>query len=397
MNGTCAGGTGAFIDQMAALLQTDAAGLNELASRFQHLHPIASRCGVFAKTDLQPLLNDDAAKEDLAASVFQAVVNQTIAGLACGRPIRGNVIFLGGPLHFLPELRRAFERTLKEQVSNFYTPDNAQLFVALGAALMASGDPIPISELVGRFHEGRPLMTDITRIRPLFLNADEKRAFDERHDRAMIELCDIDKAEGPCYLGIDAGSTTTKAVLINKKGDLIYTYYDGNKGNPVASAVQILKSLYRELPAKAHIAYSVVTGYGEKLIQAALGMGEGEVETMAHYKSAEFFCPDVDYIIDIGGQDMKCVRIRNGVIDNIQVNEACSSGCGSFIQSFAQSMDSMHTLFSLEALGLKVLSDLGTRCTVFMNSRVKQAQKEGATVGDISTGLSYSVVRKRFL
>ena len=393
MNGTCAGGTGAFIDQMAALLQTDAAGLNELASRFQHLHPIASRCGVFAKTDLQPLLNDDAAKEDLAASVFQAVVNQTIAGLACGRPIRGNVIFLGGPLHFLPELRRAFERTLKEQVSNFYTPDNAQLFVALGAALMASGDPIPISELVGRFHEGRPLMTDITRIRPLFLNADEKWAFDERHDRAMIELCDIDKAEGPCYLGIDAGSTTTKAVLINKKGDLIYTYYDGNKGNPVASAVQILKSLYRELPAKAHIAYSVVTGYGEKLIQAALGMGEGEVETMAHYKSAEFFCPDVDYIIDIGGQDMKCVRIRNGVIDNIQVNEACSSGCGSFIQSFAQSMELDAHTFSLEALKAESPVDLGTRCTVFMNSRVKQAQKEGATVGDISAGLSYSVVR----
>ena len=269
MNGTCAGGTGAFIDQMAALLQTDAAGLNELASRFQHLHPIASRCGVFAKTDLQPLLNDDAAKEDLAASVFQAVVNQTIAGLACGRPIRGNVIFLGGPLHFLPELRRAFERTLKEQVSNFYTPDNAQLFVALGAALMASGDPIPISELVGRFHEGRPLMTDITRIRPLFLNADEKRAFDERHDRAMIELCDIDKAEGPCYLGIDAGSTTTKAVLINKKGDLIYTYYDGNKGNPVASAVQILKSLYRELPAAPSHTLSLRL---RRLIQAALGM-----------------------------------------------------------------------------------------------------------------------------
>jgi predicted CoA-substrate-specific enzyme activase len=393
MNGTCAGGTGAFIDQMASLLQTDASGLNELASNYKRLYPIASRCGVFAKSDLQPLINEGAAKEDLAASVLQSVVNQTIAGLACGRPIKGNVIFLGGPLHFLPELRAAYERSLGNSVSSFITPETAQLYVAIGAALLADGEKVTLGEITRRFKHNKQPDRDITRIRPLFMNKEEKDEFFLRHDRASIDLMDITHASGSCYLGIDAGSTTTKAVLIDQSGQLLFTYYESNRGNPVTSAVKILKKLYNQLPEKAVIARTCVTGYGESLIKAALGVDEGEIETMAHYKSAEFFSPGVDFIIDIGGQDMKCMRVRDGVIDSIMVNEACSSGCGSFIQTFAENLNMNSHTFSLEALASEHPVDLGTRCTVFMNSRVKQAQKEGATVGDISAGLSYSVVR----
>ncbi|NLC84807.1 MAG: 2-hydroxyacyl-CoA dehydratase [Ruminococcaceae bacterium] len=393
MNGTCAGGTGAFIDQMASLLQTDAAGLNALAADYRSVYPIASRCGVFAKSDLQPLINDGAAKEDLAASVLQAVVNQSIAGLACGRPIKGNVIFLGGPLHFMPELRNAFERTLAESVDSFTTPDNAQLYVAIGAALLADADTVFFSDVCSKLESASWTDDDIVRIRPLFQNKEEKQEFTARHEESMVELMDISQTSGPCFLGIDAGSTTTKAVLINDQREIVFTYYASNHGTPVDSALNILKTLYAQLPATAWIARSCVTGYGEALIKAALHIDEGEIETMAHYYSAARFCPDVSFIIDIGGQDMKCMRVRDGVLDSIMINEACSSGCGSFISTFASSLAMDAHTFSLEALAAENPVDLGTRCTVFMNSRVKQAQKEGATVGEISAGLSYSVVR----
>ncbi len=393
MNGTCAGGTGAFIDQMASLLQTDADGLNNFAKDYRSLYTIASRCGVFAKSDLQPLINEGAAKEDLAASIYQSVVNQTIAGLACGRPIKGNIAFLGGPLYFNSELRHAFERTLEDKADSFWMPDEAQIYVALGAALSSDDEPVNLNELLERFKNKEGFTPDIIHIAPLFKDEDEKKQFYDRHAKNMIPTLDIANAKGDLYLGIDAGSTTTKAVVINDSGDLVYTYYASNKGNPVMSAVNILKDVYKKIPEKAHIAYSCVTGYGENIIKAALGVDIGEIETMAHFQSAKFFCPDVDFIIDIGGQDMKCMRIRNGVIDSIMLNEACSSGCGSFIQTFAQTLGMDPHNFSIEALKATNPVDLGTRCTVFMNSKVKQAQKEGASVGDISAGLSYSVVR----
>jgi predicted CoA-substrate-specific enzyme activase len=393
MNGSCAGGTGAFIDQMATLLQTDATGLNQLAANYQRLYPIASRCGVFAKSDLQPLINEGASREDLAASVLQSVVNQTIAGLACGRPIRGQVVFLGGPLHFLPELRKAYERALHTEVRQFTVPEQAQLYVALGAALLARGKANSLASILDRFSTAETLEPEISRMKPLFDTPSDRVAFQTRHDRASVELQDIRLAKGDCFLGIDAGSTTTKAVLVDGEGQLIFTYYAGNKGNPLKSAVTILDKLYHQLPESARIARSCVTGYGEHLIKAGLGVDEGEIETMAHYRAAAYFQPNVDFIIDIGGQDMKCMRVRDGIIDSIMVNEACSSGCGSFIQSFAETLHMDAHTFSLEAMAATNPVDLGTRCTVFMNSRVKQAQKEGASVGDISAGLSYSVVR----
>lgn len=393
MNGTCAGGTGAFIDQMASLLQTDALGLDKLAAGAGTLYPIASRCGVFAKSDLQPLINEGARPEDLAASVFQSVVNQTIAGLACGRPIRGKVAFLGGPLHFLPGLRQAFATTLSETGEDFITPPEAQLFVAIGAALCAGGQHLSLADLERRLRTTRNLEQDIARIAPLFADEAQRAAFDERHRTYTLPRADIREASGECFLGIDAGSTTTKAVLLNKNRERIYSYYAGNKGNPVKSALNIMQEIYSLLPEGAFIARSCVTGYGENLIRAAFCIDEGEIETMAHYKAASFFCPDVDFILDIGGQDMKCMRIRDGSLDSIMINEACSSGCGSFIQTFAESLGMDVPSFARAALEAKNPVDLGTRCTVFMNSRVKQAQKEGAGVGDISAGLSYSVVR----
>ncbi|MDD4080380.1 MAG: acyl-CoA dehydratase activase-related protein [Eubacteriales bacterium] len=396
MNGSCAGGTGAFLDQMAALLKTNAAGLNDLAKGCKALYPIASRCGVFAKTDLQPLINEGAAKEDLAASVMYSVVNQTIAGLACGHRIEGNVVFLGGPLYYMSELRRAFENTLKDQVSSFLCPENAQLFVALGAALLArqqAGESLPIIELLHRFDQAEAPEGEVGRVRPLFLDDDEKDAFDRRHHQSRIPRGDIKEAAGSLFLGIDAGSTTTKAALLDREGSLVYDYYAGNQGDPVSCALEILKEIYALLPDGAYIASSLVTGYGEELIKAALKMDYGEIETVAHYRAASLMDPDVSFILDIGGQDMKCLHIKDGAIDSIKINEACSSGCGSFLQAFAQTLGLDLNAFTQAALKSQSPVDLGSRCTVFMNSRVKQAQREGAAVGDISAGLAYSVVR----
>nr|WP_261798966.1 acyl-CoA dehydratase activase-related protein [Actinomyces ruminicola] len=406
MNGTCAGGTGAFIDQMAQLLHTDASGLNALAANYQTLYPIASRCGVFAKSDLQPLINQGAASEDLAASVLQAVVTQTIAGLACGRPIRGNVMFLGGPLHFLPELRRAFERTLADQVDSFTCPDDAQLYVAVGAALLAGQEPTPLTEVSDRLASGRAAGTGASRMRPLFADDAELAAFRARHARATVERvgwpapsAEAAAADGAptryedCFLGIDAGSTTIKAVVVDEQNRIVWEHYAGNEGDPVTAAVEILRRIHLEMPEHVRIVRSCVTGYGEGIVKAALRIDEGVVETMAHYRAAAHLNPGVTSVIDIGGQDMKYLRIRGGAIDSISVNEACSAGCGSFLQTFAQSMGQSIQEFSASALTADSPVDLGSRCTVFMNSSVKQAQKENATPGDISAGLSYSVVR----
>ena len=476
MNGTCAGGTGAFIDQMAQLLHTDAPGLDELASRYTTLYPIASRCGVFAKSDLQPLINQGAASEDLAASVLAAVVTQTIAGLACGRPIRGDVMFLGGPLHFLPQLRAAFERTLSGQVDSFSCPPDAQLYVALGAAYLATGAPTTLGELVTRLATRRALSLATSRMRPLFASEEELAAFRRRHARAAVERASWPRpgsgegaggaasagasaeggggaaagasgseaggasaragtAEGAggapggvdtgsaeeagsgsgeagsagdaeagsepqdaprpadCFLGIDAGSTTIKAVVLDEADRIVWEHYAGNEGDPVTAAVEILRRIHVEMPEGVRIARSCVTGYGESLVKAALHLDEGVVETMAHYRAAAHLNPGVTSVIDIGGQDMKYLRIRGEAIDSISVNEACSAGCGSFLQTFAQSMGLSVQEFADTALTAPRPVDLGSRCTVFMNSSVKQAQKEAATPGEISAGLSYSVVR----
>lgn len=393
MNGTCAGGTGAFIDQMASLLDTDPAGLNELAKSFNTVYPIAARCGVFAKTDVQPLLNEGAAKEDVAVSIFQSVVNQTIAGLACGRPIRGNVAFLGGPLHYLTQLRERFIITLNLEGEQIIHPENSHLFVALGAALMAEGEPFFIKELPSRLENAQEGEHETRRLAPLFADEQELEEFTVRHSKKSVEKGDISNYTGPCYLGIDAGSTTIKAALIDKDRRLLYRYYRSNEGTPLEAAVAILKDVYEKLNPDAYIAGSCVTGYGEAIIKEALKMDFGEIETMAHYRAAEYFNNDVDMIIDIGGQDMKCLQIKNGVVDGIMLNEACSSGCGSFLETFAHSLGLPIQEFAQEALEAPNPVDLGTRCTVFMNSRVKQAQKEGASVGDISAGLSYSVVK----
>jgi predicted CoA-substrate-specific enzyme activase len=393
MNGTCAGGTGAFIDQMATLLQTDAAGLDALAANFQHLHPIASRCGVFAKSDLQPLINQGAAHPDLAASVFQAVALQTISGLAAGHPIRGNLVFLGGPLHFLPELRQAFRRVLANQVTTFTTPPDAQLFVAIGAALLAGGQPRTIPAMLDGLRRAIPLSVAAPALRPLFADERERTEFVERHAASKLPRAELTDTVGPCFLGIDAGSTTIKAVVTDAQNRVCYSHYSSNRGDPVAAAVEIVRAVRRELPQDAFLARCCITGYGEELIRTALRIDDGEVETMAHYRAAEQVCPGVDSVIDIGGQDMKYLKIRNGVLDSIAVNEACSSGCGSFLQTFAETMGTDVASFAAAAVQATAPVDLGSRCTVFMNSSVKQAQKDGAEVGDISAGLSYSVVR----
>ncbi len=395
MNGTCAGGTGAFIDQMASLLKTDAAGLNELAKGHKVIYPIAARCGVFAKTDIQPLINEGAAREDIAASVFQSVVNQTISGLACGKPIRGNIAFLGGPLQFLSELRERFVETLKIPEHQIVFPDNAQLYVALGAAISSKDlSPVSFKSLESKLHLlNEVVVHEVERLEPLFKNEKELEEFCERHSATKVGTRNLEEFEGKCFLGIDAGSTTTKAALIDKKGSILYSYYGSNNGSPLNSAVSILKDIYKRLPQKAKIANSTVTGYGEGLIKSALEVDIGEIETIAHYKAAEKILPGVDFILDIGGQDMKCLRVKNGVIDSIMLNEACSSGCGSFIETFAYSLNMEVRDFAREALLARQPVDLGSRCTVFMNSRVKQAQKEGASVGDISAGLSYSVIK----
>jgi predicted CoA-substrate-specific enzyme activase len=431
MNGTCAGGTGAFIDQMAALLDTDADGINELARGAQMLYPIAARCGVFAKTDIQPLINEGARREDIAASIYQAVVSQTISGLACGKPIRGHVAFLGGPLHFMDQLRFRFIETLKLKDDEIIVPENSQLFVAAGAAWSAE-IPADLSDATAQ--QGAALhgetashgsahcasgcasdsdikiftiaelraglktlvnaeMHEVQRLDPLFANEKELEEFRIRHASEMAASADLDTVKGPVFLGLDAGSTTTKAVLVDELGRILWRFYDINGGNPVDLAVRVLKDLYRRLPSGVRIARSCSTGYGEALFQAALGVDAGEVETIAHYRAADFFVPGVEFLLDIGGQDMKCLRMKNGAITSIQLNEACSSGCGSFLDNFARSLGLDIQSFSNKALLADKPVDLGSRCTVFMNSRVKQAQKEGASVGDISAGLSYSVIK----
>ena len=395
MNGTCAGGTGAFIDQMAVLLNTDAQGLNEAAKNHKIIYPIAARCGVFAKTDIQPLINDGAAIEDLAASIFQAVVNQTISGLACGRQIKGNIAFLGGPLSFLSELRARFIETLQLTVEQVIFPEDSKYFVAIGAAMLAEKQKaVPMKELYERIKNVDPTqLSDTKHMEPLFKDEEDYREFKERHDKDKIKRKDISEARGNVYLGIDAGSTTTKAALIDDDKNLLYDFYQSNEGKPIEVVKEILRDLYSKLPEEAHIAKAAVTGYGEGLIKAAFKVDIGEIETMAHYKGAEQFLPGVEFILDIGGQDMKCMKIKDGAIYDIMLNEACSSGCGSFIETYAKSVDMDTKDFAKEALSSKSPVDLGTRCTVFMNSKVKQAQKEGADIGDISAGLSYSVIK----
>ena len=394
MNGISAGGTGSFIDQMASLLQTDATGLNEYAKHYQAIYPIAARCGVFAKTDIQPLINDGATKEDLAASIFQAVVNQTISGLACGKPIRGHVAFLGGPLHFLSELKTAFVRTLKLDDEHAIVPDNSHLFAAIGSAMNADGKTeVSLLALKKRLEEKVAIDFEVARLEPLFKDKEEYDAFLARQSVNNVVTADLSTYEGNCYLGIDAGSTTTKAALVGEDGALLYSFYSNNHGNPLGTSIRAIQEIYSKLPDSAQIAWSCSTGYGEALIKAALMLDEGEVETISHYYAAAFFDPEVDCILDIGGQDMKCIKIKNGTVDSVQLNEACSSGCGSFIETFAQSLNYSVQDFAHEALFAKHPIDLGTRCTVFMNSKVKQAQKEGASVADISAGLACSVIK----
>ena len=394
MNGICAGGTGSFIDQMAALLQTDATGLNEYAANYKSIYPIAARCGVFAKTDIQPLINEGATREDLAASIFQAVVNQTISGLACGKPIRGHVAFLGGPLHFLPELRNAFIRTLNLTGEYIIAPDNSHLFAAIGSAMNSdSNTAISLDSMIQKLRSGIKLQQEIARMKPLFEDRADYDEFTKRHAGANVKTADFASYEGDIYLGIDAGSTTTKIALIDKDGNLLYKFYSSNNGSPLATAICAIKDIKDKMNPHAHIAYSCSTGYGEALLKAAFMLDEGEVETISHYYAAAFFEPDVDCILDIGGQDMKCIKIKDATVDSVMLNEACSSGCGSFIETFANSLNYTVEDFAHEALYAKSPIDLGTRCTVFMNSNVKQAQKEGATVADISAGLAYSVIK----
>lgn len=395
MNGSCAGGTGAFIDQMAVLLNTDAEGLNEYAKDFKVIYPIASRCGVFAKTDIQPLINQGAHKEDIAASIFQAVVNQTISGLACGKPIRGRVAFLGGPLNFLSELRERFVETLNLTKEQTITPKNAELFVAIGAALLSEDNKeVLLGDLLGNLEMIQDIKdNDVKRLKPLFTDNEDYKVFKDRHNKAIVKKGDLLSYKGKAYLGIDAGSTTTKVALINEKNELIYSFYENNDGDPLKKVISILTNLYEVIPNDVEIVNSAITGYGESLIKTALHIDIGEIETMAHYKAAKYFLPEVNFILDIGGQDMKSMGIKNGTIDSILLNEACSSGCGSFIEGFAKSLGMDVKEFAKEGLFSKSPVDLGSRCTVFMNSRVKQAQKEGAEVSDISAGLSYSVIK----
>ena len=394
MNGICAGGTGSFIDQMASLLQTDATGLNEYAKDYKALYTIAARCGVFAKTDIQPLINEGATKENLSASIFQAVVNQTISGLACGKPIRGHVAFLGGPLHFLSELKAAFIRTLKLDDEHAITPENSHLFAAIGSALNYDEKvSVSLSEMVKKLSSNIKLEFEVARLDPLFASREAYEKFTERQNQYSVAKRDFSTYEGNCFLGIDAGSTTTKAALVGEDGSLLYSFYSSNNGSPLKTAIRAVQEIYSLMPDTARIVYSCSTGYGEALIKAGLMLDEGEVETISHYYAASFFDPNVDCILDIGGQDMKCIKIKNHAVDSVQLNEACSSGCGSFIENFANSLNYSVQDFAKAALFAENPIDLGTRCTVFMNSKVKQAQKEGATVADISAGLAYSVIK----
>lgn len=394
MNSSCAGGTGAFIDQMATLLETDAMGLNEMAKSYHVIYPIAARCGVFAKTDVQPLINEGVAKEDIATSIFQAVVNQTISVLACGKPIKGKVAFLGGPLHFLSELRKRFIETLKLTDDEVVIPEKPELFVALGASLLAKKqNAVSLEGLVKALHHLSNDFSSKQTLAPLFESEEELAAFRKRHDRHVVKKGELASYKGEAFLGIDAGSTTTKLALISESGELIYSFYGSNKGDPLKLVKEELLKLYDALPEDVKIVSSCVTGYGEALIQNTFKVAYGQVETIAHYTGAKAFSKDVSFILDIGGQDMKCIKIRDGVVQSVILNEACSSGCGSFIEMLSGSLGMNVADFSKEALLAKGPVDLGTRCTVFMNSKVKEAQKEGAPIGDISAGLSYSVIK----
>ena len=395
MNGICAGGTGAFIDQMATLLKTDAKGLNEMAKDYEVVYPIASRCGVFAKTDIQPLINDGAKKSDIAMSIFNAVVVQTVSVLSCGRKIEGKVALLGGPLYFLSQLRKAFQNVLNLDDDNIIFPEDGQLYIAMGASILSKKEEsILLNDLVDRCRKIEFLdISNKEGLEPLFKDEKEYEEFIDKHDKNSIKSIDINSLKGNVYLGIDAGSTTTKAALIDENNNIVYTYYSSNEGSPLETSIKVLKEIYKVLPKTSKIVSSCVTGYGEALLKKALKIDFGEIETIAHYKAAKFFNEDVDLILDIGGQDMKCLEIKNGVIDSIILNEACSSGCGSFLETFAKSLSMNIKEFAKEGILSKKPVDLGSRCTVFMNSKVKQAQKEGATVADISAGLSYSVIK----
>ncbi len=393
MNGTCAGGTGAFIDQMASLLDTDAKGLNVLAKDYEKLHDIASRCGVFAKSDIQPLLNQGAKKSDIAASIYQAIVNQTIAGLSQGRKIKGNVAFLGGPLTFSEELRKRFIETLN--LENVFMPKNGEVFVALGAALEANQTPIDIDTIIERIKVYRRKSKGKNRkvMAPLFDNDEQREAFVKRHEKASLNEVDISHYKGNAYLGIDAGSTTTKLILIGEANEILYQHYEHNRGNPIEVVKKALFTMYETIHEDITLKKAFSTGYGEALIKEAFHLDGSEVETICHYNAAKYFNKDVSFVVDIGGQDMKCFKIENGVITSIVLNEACSSGCGSFIETFSESLGFEIKDFASMALKAKAPVDLGSRCTVFMNSSVKQAQSEAAKTEDISAGLAMSVVK----
>ncbi|MCI9557128.1 MAG: 2-hydroxyglutaryl-CoA dehydratase, partial [Lawsonibacter sp.] len=394
MNGSCAGGTGAFIDQMATLMNLTVSELDELSLRHEKIYPIASRCGVFAKSDIQPILNQGGRKEDVAASIFQAVVDQTVAGLTQGRELKGKIVFLGGPLHFLMGLRQRFVETLKLDGDHAVFPEDGDCFAAMGAALCATDyEAIPFEEVMKKLEDSAGAATLVDTMPPLFASREEYGAFLARHNASRPPEADIGTYAGPAYLGIDAGSTTTKIVLISPEGGLLYNYYHSNQGNPVAIVLEQLREIYRLCGDRVQVRGAAVTGYGEELIQNAFSCDLGLVETMAHYKAAAHFQPDVDFIIDIGGQDMKCFKIRNGAVDSIMLNEACSSGCGSFIETFAKALGYGIADFARLGLFTQKPVNLGSRCTVFMNSSVKQAQKDGASVEDISAGLSISIVK----
>jgi len=395
MNGSCAGGTGAFLDQMAVLLNTDTEGLNKLAELGTTIYPIASRCGVFAKTDIQPLVNEGVKKEDIALSIMQAVVNQTISGLACGKPIRGNVMFLGGPLTYLNTLKERFIKTLDLKEEEAISPENAQFFVALGATLETQDEPprtyeemLQKIELLDSFHE-----KSSGSLAPLFQNQKERKSFQKRHEKHKVKRRNLKDYHGNAFLGIDAGSTTAKLVLIDEEGSILYEDYKSNLGTPVETLKNMILTLYEQLPENVIIRESGSTGYGEMLMKTAFNLDLSEIETMAHYKAAEYFEPEVTSIIDIGGQDMKYIKIKDHAVDTILLNEACSSGCGSFIETLAKSLNITIQEFVSLALKSQNPVDLGSRCTVFMNSKIKQTQKEGRPLGDIFAGLSYSVVK----
>lgn len=403
MNGTCAGGTGSFIDQMASLLETDAAGLNRLARDAKVIYPIAARCGVFAKTDIQPLINEGAARSDIAASIFNAVVTQTVAGLACGHKIGGVVALLGGPLHYMDALRNRFIEVLGLTAETTVTPRNAQLFVALGVALAARGAACDVNGIGAECGTTVGAIKDAcnkdaqgaasSTLKALFKDDDEYKEFTARHNKNKVARADIAQAAGNTYLGIDSGSTTTKMTLIDEDARLLWSAYSNNKGDPIKTAVAMLEDLYSKLPKGAVIKAGCSTGYGEELFRSAFKLEEGVVETVAHFKAAKYFLKDVDFLLDIGGQDMKAIHIKDGAIANVLLNEACSAGCGSFIENFARGLGMTAPEFAQCAVKSKQPVDLGSRCTVFMNSRVKQAQKEGAAVEDIAAGLCYSVIK----